>query len=853
MWLSHSSSEVNRFHPVCEKALKAALKINGTDKQYAVLHHQYTGALEMDYVIQNKTTGKYLCVIEVKRTPADVHSTRYQFQAMSYVQMNAEQSERPFYILTNLEYAFSFRYDSARSRVYQQILQPGLVQIGNFEQDSETEFVEKLASFFAQQFTAYMENSYEYLQTLHDFARHMEQIKRNPSLWKTHLGVLLYEYIRGAFTFIQRNDLKDVRLFQNNVMRICEEAAQVNFKEIFNYTEDTFDPMIQIDPALLNHLFHFGQQNVSGDLVAGILHSIVSAGEEHNGEVPTDLELGRLVAELAKYSSGDLSPTDLLCDPAAGSGNLISAAIPVYNLNPTQILVNDINSKLLELLSLRIGLNFARTISHSNSPRISSHNISDLDTSFFENVKVILMNPPFVAGINCVSRKLPFYDRIRTLAKAEPESMVGQMPLEAVFLELVLELAKPETTISCVLPKTHLTGRGIESQCIRQLLLNKFGLQLVFTYDGNEIFNDVTMDTCVVVGKVKTSSDSVKVVSSYDKIPDIDIHSFSKSLTQDVSEDFSPIMAGVVAKNISVTTLTESIEDGWRILNSEMQDAITFVNQIFKNSDLFIPLKNGNYPMQRGKAGNSGASDLLFFNSRSDLMDKFKNEPIIFHSGMRNAKLVSLDLGSGDSNFLSTSENSPALLDAIIQEYLQLPDREGKQQRIKKTAAQLHSILSRENKSAFPSNSVLIPRGIRETGKVYVSKNPIFVSTNFVVTSLPSLETAILLSTWMSTIFYQLICEVSSKDQEGMRKMEVSDIEKTYIPVLSHVSTSTRDALRNVYTSIPFLNLKTPAIREVDNIWAKELFGENANEILMKSKTLLQYLAHKRNPVHTSK
>lgn len=129
MWISYSDSEVNSFHPVCERALNYALKLKGLDKDYVAKHHQTTGSLEMDYVIQNTNTGKYLCVVEVKRTPADVHSARYQFQAMSYVQMNAGQNERPFYILTNLEYAFSFRYDSTRPRVFQQMLKPGLSHV----------------------------------------------------------------------------------------------------------------------------------------------------------------------------------------------------------------------------------------------------------------------------------------------------------------------------------------------------------------------------------------------------------------------------------------------------------------------------------------------------------------------------------------------------------------------------------------------------------------------------------------------------------------------------------------------------------------------------------------------------
>ena len=81
-----------------------------------------------------------------------------------------------------------------------------------------------------------------------------------------------------------------------------------------------------------------------------------------------------------------------------------------------------------------------------------------------------------------------------------------------------------------------------------------------------------------------------------------------------------------------------------------------------------------------------------------------------------------------------------------------------------------------------------------------------------------------------------------------MRKMEVSDIEKTYVPALDNVTQETITALTGEYGSIEFLNLATPAIREVDRIWAKELFGEDADEILNTARRMLEYLANRRNP-----
>lgn len=64
--VSYSDSEVKIFHPLCEASLNWALKNLSLEKEYEVLHHQYTGTLEMDYVVRNIHTKKYLCVVEVK-------------------------------------------------------------------------------------------------------------------------------------------------------------------------------------------------------------------------------------------------------------------------------------------------------------------------------------------------------------------------------------------------------------------------------------------------------------------------------------------------------------------------------------------------------------------------------------------------------------------------------------------------------------------------------------------------------------------------------------------------------------------------------------------------------------------
>lgn len=847
MWISYADSEVSKYHPVCEDALNAALVLLEKAREYRVLHHQRAGTLEMDFVIQNRSTGKYLCVVEVKRTPADVHSTRYQYQAMSYVQMNEGLSEKPFYILTNLECAFCFRYDAARPRASQQMLAPDLHSIGLFSRHQRPEFVSRLTNFFAEQISNYLQNQYEYSVTLEHFREHMGQLLASPRAWKSNLAALLYEYIRGAFSFVERDGLHDIRLFQNNVSRICNEASRINFKEIFDYSPDRFEGTVSIDSAALASMYAFGRRSVTGDSIANILHQIVSDGHEHEGEVPTDLELGRMVAQLAYSVSGGLPPGKCICDPAAGSGNLISSAIEVFSLGPGQIKANDINKRLLELLSLRLGLNYANSISTASSPRITAVDAAELPEEYFKDIDIVVLNPPFLAGINAVERKRPFFGRINSLTGGEAITNMGQMPLEAVFLELIIHLSAPGTTIACVFPKTHLLARGPEAQAIRKLLIDKLGLRVIFTYPGKDIFSGVTKDTCVLVGKAKEPSARVDIISSYDSIPDLDLHGFAGALKLDFTEAFRPVAPGIVAKAVPARALAESIPNGWRDINSEMAEAIAFVEETFKLSDDFRPIEECRYKIKRGRAGNSGGSDLLFAAPEKGLAGIAGAGQAAFKPGLRNAELDCFVADNGDSLFLDVSTLDDHTVNTAVKSYLALPARQGRQAREVKTLEQWKEILQRESRGGFSACSVLIPRALRRKGRVHLARRDIFVSTNFVVCyDLPH-DDAVFLSTWFSTIFYQLICEVSSKDQEGMRKMEVRDVSKTFVPKREKIGAATIDSLKKICEAIEFVDLQNPRIREVDRLWAAALFGARAEEMLNEACSLLSYLGTRRN------
>ena len=70
-----------------------------------------------------------------------------------------------------------------------------------------------------------------------------------------------------------------------------------------------------------------------------------------------------------------------------------------------------------------------------------------------------------------------------------------------------------------------------------------------------------------------------------------------------------------------------------------MSEAVDFVNTFFRDSIVFDTMENFGFSMKRGNAGNNGGSDLIFFDSREDLYNKFKDSSIVLKTGMRNAKL----------------------------------------------------------------------------------------------------------------------------------------------------------------------------------------------------------------------
>ena len=847
MFIRYSDPEVGVFHPVCETALRRALAALGRDADYEVTHHMHVKTLEMDFAVRRRATGRCLCVVEVKRTGGDVQSLRYQYQAMSYVQMLGVQLEQPFYILTNLEGLYALRYDAARPEVYRQMLEPGFQAIADFARDDADAVTDKLAAALAGLLDDFLRNRYTYMASLGELYDWMLPGRGNLRAWNTRLAAPAYEYIRGALTAAGRGGtMRGALHCASNTSLLCGEGARAGFGAFYTYDPARFEARFAAPGPVLASMFSLGGRNPSGDAAAGVLYEAASAGGE--GEVPTDLELARCAALFLKDTAGALSPGALLFDPCAGSGSLICAAGQALEAEPDALWANDKNGFFAGGLALRLGLQYPLAVGPAAAPRVTGEDVLTLLPADMACVRAVILNPPFVSGIKCKALKAAFAARIEALTGAEAVTNVGQMALEGLFLELVCALLPKGTAVVCVLPCTHLTARGREAAALRRLLLGPFGLQGIFLYPGEKLFSAVTKDTCLFAGVTGTAAPGVKVLRSLSALEDLDLGALERALGSALPAAFADVETGVEGRLASRVELSAGIADGWRVGGRTEEEARAFA-AAFDTHPMLMTIGNALYQCERGKTGNSGASDLLYLNDA----ELAARHAALFHKaptrpGMRNAKYPSFLVGEGDTRFFDVTGLTDAEIDTVVNDYLTLPARGGTQPRRAKTAAQLRAILKREAENLCPAYSVLIPRGIRRVGRVYLAQRRSAVSTNLFVLTPPSCREAFVVATYMASIFYQLDAELSCKDQDGMRKMEYADIACTHVPRAERL---TRVQLRALVSALRrfdgFQDLKAPSAQELDRVWADILYGADGPARLAQAERHLAFLAAMRD------
>lgn len=835
----YGDDEVQVFHPICEHALNAALKNAGLDNEYEVKHHETIGSIEADFVIKRKSNGKYILFVEVKRTPTAVTSTRYRLQTQSYVQEARSSVELPYYAITNLEVLDLFKYDANRPSVNQQIIEPSPVRIGTFV-DDPNEFFEKLVDAFEQIIEIVINDQGTYKELTGSFVPMLEENKNDSTKWHQSLIVAGYEYIRGVLRANNRKVAwKEAFSYRNRPNKLISNIQSIDFETLTKPPHPVSRNQQIWNTVMLEDLAELGHKSINGDELAEIIHSVVISGREHEGLVPTDLELANILAILARQALGrELREDEMISDPAAGGGNLLVSSLSGFqNISPKQLWANDKESLFSELLSIRLGLLFPKVVSPSDSPKVTEKDVIELEKSEFEDVKVVLMNPPYVSGVKDPETKKNVAARIYDVEGRKSRTNVGQVGIEAPFLELVTSLVEDGTVIGVVFPKQYLTTKGKEASAFRKFLLNDFGLHTIFMYPREGIFKEVVKDTVVLIGRKNMKQEHKTIIKSDIPLANINLGRMKMGLNETMDESsISNIAYGLNMRKVSHEELEEGIEAGWKNLTTTGSTLEKWVEETLESK--YISLKSI-FDLRRGRIGNAGASELLFINTNNKLWDKVKDdvpEAWLFPALKRVNDIDAYILNSTTTEvrFLAPPDQAfeegtleYELLENIIDHYLveQSESRKNTKQRKKlKTKEELRKILNRERKKVTKEYTILIPRNIRRNARAFITTEQSYVSTNVIEVTGGSMEEKWITLSWLQSVFSQLQFEGMAKDQEGTRKLEKGSIEELLVPEFELINDEAKSELTTVAQNRnEFLDLCNPQRYDVDTIWASIL------------------------------
>ncbi|WHX25657.1 BpuSI family type II restriction endonuclease [Virgibacillus halodenitrificans] len=863
----YDDDEVRVFHPICESALNRALVNLGLEDDYEVKHHETVGSLEADFVLIRRTTGKYVLFIEVKRKPAAVSSTRYRIQAQSYVQEARSAVELPYYAITNLEVLDVFKYDNSRPSVTQQIIEPSPVRVGNFS-DDPAKFFENLVGAFVKTIRIVINDQGSYKELTGSFIPMLEDNKSNRVRWHQSLVVAGYEYIRGVLNANNRRvPWRTALTYKNRPSKLIDNIKSINFNSLTLPPVPVSKDNEIWNTVMLQDIAELGQKTMSGDELAELIHSIAIAGREHEGLVPTDLELANILAILSRHElNRDLLKGEIICDPAAGSGNLLSSSKSGFqNIKPKQLWANDNEPLFPELLSIRLGLMFPTVVSPNNSPKVTEKDIIELDKDEFRDVRVVLMNPPYVSGVKDPITKKKVAARIFDINGEMSNTYVGQVGIEAPFLELVTSLVENETVISVVFPKQYLTTKGREASAFRQFLLNEFGLTTIFMYPREGIFQDVIKDTVVIIGCKNIEQKQVKVITSEIPLANIDLTKLKQGLNKlNTDSSLTSLTYGVNVRKMSTSNLEENINEGWRNLTVLGENVEKWIHDtVALNSAKLSTI----HDLKRGRIGNAGASDLLFINTNNRFWYTVQDYVPVewLYPALRTVKEIDsifVNSSTTEVRFFAPPEESFQsgtkeydILETILDIYIDVQSKvlaNTKQRKKVKTKEELRNIINRERKKITNEYTILVPRNIRRFARIFITTEKSYVSTNVIEVTGGSIEEKWITTSWLQSIFSQLQFEGMAKDQEGTRKLEEGSIGDLLIPEIKNVSKDAMSELiKHTKNREEFLDLCNPQLFDVDKIWSEIISPSETEEALSGTLSLLEERVAERFPEYS--
>jgi BpuSI N-terminal domain/N-6 DNA Methylase len=556
-WLRYSDDEVSRFHAEFESAARVALDDLRLPERYVWTHHVRVQGetLIPDFVLMERTSGRWIVAFELKRTRESVYSTRFQIQAKGYADLNQDKFplQRPkFFAISNLEVTQVFALHGGRPPRECRI-EGGFFDSGRFLPGTAAahrrKFIDDLKSM-TQRWLSAVPVSYESVwpAILLDFINRsaaiiptaqlllIEPTTPNWSLVRDYFGsdlpidsarifllrCLMAEYLRGLLIRYEHPlaaALTPVRETGESLARTIAGLRAIDFSVVFEAeAPDLYRTLA--DPAMRDHLRDYLQAITAPgarivDLALGrvdypeLIDDLISVLvpveiQDESGRIQTDPELAQLLATLVVDRPGQI------IDPCCGDGALLSAGydqlqrLGCSNEQALGLIVGiEADTIASRLAAVRLALKEPSTLRPDMSINIVRGDMFAA-TRLLSGASFVLMNPPFKRYEAQDARPVP--PALRAYYKAQIEGIDGtaatlrrQPNLFAYYAEMVGRTIQIGATVGFILDNRWY--HNAYGTALRRFLLDKFEILGIVEYPHDSFFETWSIATSLLIAR----------------------------------------------------------------------------------------------------------------------------------------------------------------------------------------------------------------------------------------------------------------------------------------------------------------------------------------------------------------
>ena len=247
-------------------------------------------------------------------------------------------------------------------------------------------------------------------------------------------------------------------------------------------------------------------RDTKGDLYEYMLGKIATAGQ--NGQFRTPRHIIQLMVELTAPT-----PTDVICDPACGTGGFLVAAGEYMRENHPEVL-RDAKLKKHFHGDMFHGFDFDSTMLRIGSMNMLLHGIENPSIVYRDSLaqehgaeeekySLVLANPPFAGSLDYESTAKDLLQIIKT------------KKTELLFVALILRLLKPGGRAAIIVPDGVLFGSSKAHKTLRKMLVEDQKLDGIVSMPGG-VFKPYAGVSTAIVFFTKTNSGGTENVWFYD-------------------------------------------------------------------------------------------------------------------------------------------------------------------------------------------------------------------------------------------------------------------------------------------------------------------------------------------------